>query len=273
MKQIFHSHVVTTVSRADAGNLLAQTLLLNSRYEAVAKIFAAEDSFIISKACWEIFRSPGGQLNDARTVAELTGQEAYLSIGPCLRTVGQKDGELPRELLADCVKGMIQAETYLFAERGFASPKDYDNFWRENYRDSCRRFSIADGRTQSWFAFIAERRPGTDCLFNRCKTVAIHAMPDGTVTASGHFIDSFHELSIAMTTSDGIITACSADLIRVPHVVCRETAAHLSALTGKAVGDITSKAAAACAGGPMGCNHLADLTYHTAKSLQQSSTE
>ena len=262
------------VSRADAGNLLAQTLLLNSRYEAVAKIFAAEDSFIISKA-WL------GNLSLPRRAAERCQNCSRINRARGLfkhRTLfceqwAKKTANCPENCWQDCVKGMIQAETYLFAERGFASPKDYDNFWRENYRDSCRRFSIADGRTQSWFAFIAERRPGTDCLFNRCKTVAIHAMPDGTVTASGHFIDSFHELSIAMTTSDGIITACSADLIRVPHVVCRETAAHLSALTGKAVGDITSKAAAACAGGPMGCNHLADLTYHTAKSLQQSSTE
>jgi len=270
MSRIYHSNVVTTVNKMTPGKLLAQTILLSSGYEAVASLWVAADSFVISEACWEIHRSPGGRLNGGRRVAELAGQEAYFRIGPSLRAVGREDGELPRELLADCVKGIIQAETYLFGERGFATAEDYEDFWRDNYRNACRRYGDVEGSGQSWFEFIGARISDGDCLFNRCKTATIHLLADKAATASGSFIDSFHELSLAVTTDNGFITACSADLIRVPHAVCRETVTHLTALRGKPVGDITSKAAAECAGGPMGCNHLVDLLYHTVKTLRQS---
>lgn len=269
MRQIFHSTIGTTVSRVGPGKLLTQTILMSSRYEAIARVFLDEKSFVISEAGWEIHRSPGGRSNGGKAVTAMAGQEAYLRIGSSLRAVGKEDGELPRELLTDCVKGIIQAETYLFGGRGFASAEDYENFMRGSYRDGCRRFSSTEGRAQSWFEFIADRKTGGDYLFNRYKTAMVYMLADGTVAASGSFIDSFHELSIIMTASDGIITACNADFIRVPHAVCREADAHLMALNGRAVGDITVKAAADCAGGPMGCNHLADLVYHTAKALQQ----
>jgi hypothetical protein len=270
MRQIYHSNIVTNVSRKGNGKLLAQTILLSGGYEAAARMTVAADSFIISQAAWEIHRSPGGCLNGGKTVPGLAGQEAYFKIGPGLRAVGQEDGELPRELLADCVKGIIQAETYLFGERGFASTGDYDAFWQANYRDACRRFSSPEGSAQSWFDFIAERQSGGNCLFNRCKTATVHAGSDGTLSASGSFLDSFHELSIAMNSAAGVITACNAELVRVPHAVCRETAARLAALPGKGLGDITAKVAAECAGGSQGCNHLVDLIYHTVKTLRQS---
>lgn len=270
MSQLYHSNIVTTVRRTGPGEVLAQTILLSSNFEAGAWISLSTDSFRISGAGWEIHRSPGRSLNSRRTVPELVGQEAYFSIGPALRAVGRADGELPRELLADCIKGTIQAETYLFTERGFATAADYDDFWRDNYRNSCRRYSSEEGIAAPWVKFIAERSADGDLLFNRCKTATVHSRSDGTLTVSGSFIDSFHELSLAMTTAGGVITACSGELVRVPHPVCRQTLAHLPALRGQAVAAVSGKTAAECAGGPLGCHHLVDLVYHAAKTLRQA---
>lgn len=273
MSQIYHSNVVTTVSKAAPGQLLAQTLMLSGGYEAVARMTVAADSFIISEAGWEIHRSPGGRLNGGRAVPELAGQEAYFKIGPALKSVGLADGELPRELLADCVKGVIQAETYIFEGRGFANTEEYEAFWRDSYRNSCRRYSSAEGSEQSWFEFIEGRQWGGNCLFSRCKTATVHRLADGRLAANGSFIDSFHELNFAVVTDAGRITSCSAELVRVPHPVCRETEALVAALTGRAMHDITARAAAECAGGPAGCNHLVDIVYHTARTVRHSQEE
>ncbi|MDR3590577.1 MAG: DUF2889 domain-containing protein [Negativicutes bacterium] len=270
MSQIYHSNIVTTVNRIGPGRIIAQTILLSSAYEAAARMILATDSFIISEAAWDIYRSPGRKLNGSSAASPLVGQEAYFSIGPALRAVGRENGELPRELLADCVKGVIQAETHLFGERGFPSAAAYDDFWRDNYRNSCRRYSSDEGIAQSWFEFVADRKAAGDCLFTRCKTASVHAMADGTLSASASFIDSYHELSLFMTSAAGVITGCSAELVRVPHTVCRETLARLAALRGQAVDDINGKAAAESVGGALGCNHLVDLVYHTAKTLRQS---
>ena len=118
MKVLYQSNVSNTVSRISSNQLVSQCLVLNTGYEAVARIKVSTVTFIIEAASWEIYRSPGSRLNGAAVVSELKGVEAYFHAGAALKVVGDIYGELPRELLAECIRGVIQAETYLFEDRG-----------------------------------------------------------------------------------------------------------------------------------------------------------
>ncbi|MDR3566191.1 MAG: DUF2889 domain-containing protein [Negativicutes bacterium] len=272
MKTLWNSQVYTTVSRLGDGELLSKTILLSTGYEVVTHIAAATDSFVISDAGWEIYRSPESRFNGGNRVDALIGRTAYFGLGPILRGVGAADGELPRELLGECVKGIIQAETYLYQERGYSSTKEYETFWRSTYRDICRLYSNFERSSQTWYQHIANRKWG-DSLFTRCKTAVIQEQADRTLLITASFSDSFHELGLNLIINHGVITAADGTYFRAPDAVCFENTTHLTALIGRPAAELTRKAVGECTGGPQGCNHLVDLVGHAIKTWQEAQTK
>lgn len=257
MPLVYSNSFVTTVHRLNAGELIARSHLLATDCEAAASIRAATASFAVSEARWDILRSPEGRLNGGRDVVELQGAEAYLGAGPVLRAATRADGELPRRLLAECVKGIIQSETYLFPDRGFADSETYEADWKKNYTGSCRLYSNRDYHGRSWFEHVAERA-WSDSLFIRCKTATVTAAGEG-LALSGSFSDSFHELGVTLTIADGAIAAAYGNFLRAPDPVCTRTPAVLAALRGRKLADIGKESIGQQIGGPQGCAHLADL--------------
>ena len=269
MKTIYHNNIAISVNRLDAGRLVAQCLLVSTGYEAVATIEAATDSFVIRQADWKVYRSPKAVLNGGGLATALVGTEAYLGAGAALRAVAETAGPLPKELLAECVKGIIQAETYLFSERGFASSDAYEAYWKTRYLNSCRLYSNLERVTHSWYKHVATRDWG-DSLFNRFKTAVVKRREDDSLLVSGGFIDSFHELAAALTVADGVVTDCAGGFLRAPDPVCRENEAHFAALTGRQLDSLTTREIGGVAGGAAGCSHLADLLNHLAGTVRQA---
>ena len=261
METIWQSNIATTVNRVNEHEIQARCVFVSTGYEAVAQITAAVDTFAVQVADWEIYRSPGARLNSRGEAAALLGTEAYLQAASALKTVAGTAGELPKQLLADCVKGIIQAETYLYRERGFPTAETYEAYWKTQYLNSCRAYSNLDRVTHSWSTHIATRAWG-DCLFNRFKPAVVTSCADGSLQISGSFTDSFHELYAALDVVAGVITASSGGFLRAPDPVCRENTAHFAGFTGRAIADLSPRETGRQAGGPQGCNHLVDLVNH-----------
>lgn len=257
MTLIYQSNFVTTVHRLNAAEMLARSHLLSTDREAVASIKAATASFDIAEARWDVLRSPGGALNGGREVGELKGTKAYLGAGAALRAATRGDGELARQLLAECVKGAIQAETYLYRDRGFASSDVYESEWKKSYTGSCRLYSNRDYKGRSWYEHVADRA-WSDNLFIRCKTAAVRAGRGG-LAVSGSFSDAFHELGITVDVADGVVVAATGNFLRAPDPVCRQTPETLPALVGQEISALSREAAGHLVGGAQGCAHLADL--------------
>lgn len=269
MSITYQSNIYTTVTRSAPGEMLAQSTLLSTGYEAVARIKAATADYMIKEARWDVYRSPEGRQNGGRDVAALQGVEAYFQAGAALRAVGKTEGDLPRDMLAESVRGIIQAETYLVEDRGFPSTEDYEAFWKENFGNSCRLYSNPALISQTWYEYIADRKWG-DVLFNRSKTAIVRQQEGTTLYASGGFSDSFHELGVKLTLQEGLVTLCSGEFLRAPDPICRENMTHLAQLKGKAVTSLTKQEIGMVAGGSQGCHHLVDLLSHVARSLQEA---
>lgn len=268
MEVLYQSNVFSSVKKVHSEELLASSSFLSTELEAVAQLRADIKSFRITEARWDIFRSPGDVLNGGRNLDELKGVEAYFSAGGALRkAAGDEGGGLPRELLADCVRGIIQAETFVFTGRGYPTAKEYEQYWDGMYLDSCRYYSNLDRVQRKWFDYV-DSSMGRTCLFNRSKSCVVYRQPGGELSAFGAFSDSFHELGVHVSfTGEGVITSSTGNFLRAPDQVCFENSAHLSLLVGKSIAGIGKKEVAVEVGGPQGCSHLVDLIYDVGKAV------
>ncbi len=258
-----------TASRRNGVVVVAESHLLSTGWEAVATLTATVDTFRITAARWDICRSPGGAGNGGRDVPALLGTEAYLGAGPALRAALQGDGDVAYSLMAECVKGIIQSETYLFRERGYADAAALQAFWKKNAAGSCHLYSNLARVTRSWNEYVAGRAR-TDHLFSRFKTASVAAGSGGVTTILGTFCDSFHEFVLSLAAADGVVTSCAGTFLRFPDPVCAETVANLAALAGRPVAGLSKAFVGDCIGGPAGCSHMADLLLHMVRTAEET---
>lgn len=268
MATLCQSNYFTSVTK-NGGEIIARSQLLTTGLEAVATITAAADTFRIVAARWDICRSPGGARNGGRDVPALLGVEAYMGAGPALRDALKADGDVAYSLVAECVKGIIQTETYLFIERGYADAAALQAYWKKNAVGSCHLYSNIPRISRSWSEYIAVRA-WTDNLFCRFKTAEVTGGPEGVTGIRGSFFDSFHEFVLTLAIAGDTAAACDGDFLRAPDPVCIETLANLAALAGRPVADLTKAFVAGRIGGPSGCSHMTDLLLHMLRTAEES---
>ncbi|NLV15752.1 MAG: DUF2889 domain-containing protein [Syntrophomonadaceae bacterium] len=269
MKCVFNASHFTTVIRKD-NELLAQSVYLSTSIEAIGMVRADVSSFMINGAEWEIYRSPDNLLNELADVPELKGTEAFLNVGQALRDViGDRGGGLPRELLAECIRGLIQAETFVYQERGYSSPEAYDNYWEELSADYCRYFTNLDKVEKHWRDHVGPFERGRS-LYNRCKKSEVWVGQDGRISSGGSFIDSYHELCVQIRIdSRGVIEECQGNFLRAPDRICFENADNLNIMIGQNLADLSKRQIGGDLGGPQGCFHLVDLVYDIGQAVNE----
>ncbi|NLI12866.1 DUF2889 domain-containing protein [Pelotomaculum propionicicum] len=268
MKYIFQRNWFSSVKSLGKQQLLAETNLIGTEIEAVGRLVIDKSTFVIKEAGWEVSRSPGGLLNGGRDVPELIGATAYFNAGGDLRrAVGGEAGGLARELLAECTRGIIQAETFLYVERGFGTPENYGAYWEREFLNSCRYYSNLDRISRRWPEYVGGYCPGTS-LYKRAKNCSVFKAAGKTVT-SGVFSDSFHEMNVWLEISrEGTVAECGGSFLRAPDQVCFENAGLLGRLRGLTVSGLSKKQIAGVIGGSGGCDHLVDLVNDLFRVLE-----
>ncbi|TEB17964.1 hypothetical protein Psfp_00087 [Pelotomaculum sp. FP] len=267
MKLIYQKSWFCSVKRIHSGELLAEASVLGTELEATGRLKADQSSFEIKDARWEVFRSPAGIFNGSQEAPGLKGTTAYFNAGRDLRReVGEHAGGLARELLAECVKGIIQSETFLFRERGFPTLKSYCEHWRKFQVDTCRYQSNLHRVTRWWNEYVDGLQHGLN-LFNRSKNCAVYLLADGLIVHSG-FSDSYHELGLLSRLDlAGRVEECSGSFLRAPDQVCFECALLPGRLKGLVLTECAKKQLSEIVGGPQGCEHLVDLAEELRKAV------
>jgi len=267
MELIYQKSWFCSVKGIHSGELLAEATVLGTEIEATGRLRVDKTSFEIKDARWEVFRSPGGIFNGSNEAPGLQGATAYFNIGPDLRrAVGDAAGGVAQDLLRECVRGIIQSETFLFRERGFPTLKAYCEHWRKSQTDTCRYQSNLDRVTRWWDEYVSGLKHGLN-LFNRSKNCVVYLLADGFVVHSG-FSDSYHELGLSCALDlAGRVKACSGKFLRAPDQVCFECASLPSGLKGLALTACTKKQLAEIVGGTQGCEHLVDLLEELRKTV------
>ena len=270
MEHVFQKSWFCSVTTLDDGRLLAETTLIGTDIEALGRLVIERDNFIIREAAWEVNRSPEGALNGGGTIQGLRGVTAYFNSGGDLRReAGDIAGGLVREMLAECVRGIIQAETFLYRERGYPTPEAYGEYWEKSYLNSCRYYSHLHRISRKWPEYVGGYYTAKK-LYARFKNCSILRVSGGYM-ATGIFNDSFHEMGITVKLNDhGMVLDIQGNFLRAPDPVCFENAARLETLKGTVLSGFNKKDVIKKIGGPCGCDHLADLVYDLVKGLRKA---
>lgn len=267
MKLIYQRNWFCMVNGINEDDILAETFLVGTEIEAAGRLIVDKKTFEIKEAIWEVYRSPGNKFNGSNVVSGLKGATAYFSIGKELRrTVGDEAGGLAREMLAECIRGIVQAETFLYSERGFSTPDDYGKYWERHYLNSCRYYSNLDRVSRIWSEYVKNFQREAN-FFNRAKSCSVFRQPVG-LNVVGSLSDSFHEMGVVIDVDDeGRVTDCRGDFLRAPDKVCFENDSFLQDLKGIVLLHCGKKQIGKVIGGPQGCDHLVDLVNDMARAV------
>lgn len=265
MTNVFQRHWFVTVERETPGGLLrAQTIYCGTTDgETVVTLRVVPETFEITEAYLESFSPPVMKID----VNELIGVKAYLNSGPAIKDALKDLGNFPRSLIAETVRGIVQAETFLWKERGFASLEEYNTYWEKMYVGSCRYYSNLDRVGKSWGEYVPFNRNSN--LFSRFKSQLVYQSPGYGYRISGQLSDSFHEVSVGLAFNQHFeIIEAHGQLLRGPDDVCREATAYIHKLPGQAVDDLSKKCIANLLGQGNGCVHLIDTIHDSIETIK-----
>jgi hypothetical protein len=257
--------------RLEEQKLLVEVTYCGTDREACARLVVDPETFAVREAAWEKYRTPQGAGCKTLNLPQLAGMEAYFNCGGIMReALAPLQDSCANGLFAEAVRGLIQAETFLYKERGFSSAEAYEHNWNSLYVNSCRYYSNLDRVTQGWYEHVGcITRTGS--LFNRMKTQVLY-LQDNSYLLAGHLNDSFHGVSVELELEKDsfMVKSARGDLLRAPDCVCGEAAGLMKELEGKNLGGIKKKDIARLLGGGNACVHLIDLVSDGLETLELS---
>lgn len=264
MPVIFNAAKNLLVTRTGENELLIETTLLTTDTEAIGWITTDVKGLIIKECCYAIYRAPYGETGTFE-VPDLVGVEAYLNSGSDIKRVLGKPGmEVARDLIAECIRGAVQGESFFYQERGFANSLDYEAHWENIYQDSCLYYTDVKSHVdQKWLEYLGD---GQRChnLFNRSKNVTLSQVDDGRIINAYH-IDTFHELGIKLfLDGQGRVREAAGNFLRAPHKKCWGNSVLPERFIGCHLSSMQKRDIAILAGGSPGCSHMVDLFYEAA---------
>ena len=270
MGLLYQKSIRCSVRRQDDGKCVSESVLLATDGEMTARIVFAAEDFRICQAESEVLRTGTCYQAGRQTISGLIGAEAYFGVSEALKRAFPSSGQtLERSLFAECVKGAIQSETYLYKLRGFPDFTAYQAKWELTHPNSCRYYSNLDTVERHWSEYIGDAVRKTD-LFSRHKNVSVWRLENGRLRASGSFLDSFHELGIMVELeAEGIITCFDAGFVRAPGRICFESAKQARPFVGQNIDKLTRSFINQGLGGGAGCAHLLDIAQEAFGCLGQ----
>jgi hypothetical protein len=269
MQCLLQRIIQTRVSRGEGGMIVAETAGMEKGVEQTVILTVEPDSFLVRKARLETFVTPA---NEAIIhLQQLRGVKAYLDGGSGLKSALKSlDGPVAA-LVAEAVRGVVQAETYLLNERGFKSPAEYNRYWETMYSGYCRYYSNLDRVKHQWDEYAGSGKKSGQ-LFLRSKTYLLYRLGPNHYLAIGSLVDTFHEINVRLETNNAVIRLAEGNFLRVPDQVCTEAARFLTNLEGIDIRLCQKKELAGSLGGGHGCIHLIDVINDAIDALNSLST-
>jgi len=267
MRNLVQRHWFTNVRQVKSGGELdAQTVYCGTDGEICTCLTVDPVSLKIKKATLEEY-VPRVRIIE---IHKLHGIEAYLNCGPQLRSGLDGYGDFTRTLFAETVRGIIQAETFIWKERGFPSPAEYSQHWEDFYRGSCYYYSNLEQISQKWDEYTSCNRSPN--LFNRFKHLSVNEEPGPVYRVNMELSDSFHEISVNLTTDHNFkVIRANGNILRSPDKICRNTTTTLKNLIELNLIRLNKKQVASLLGKGNGCVHLIDIVYDVVETMKIAS--
>lgn len=269
MEFLFQRFWHSFAERQDEKYIIARTSYLDTRVEREIMLRIEAGSLAIEEAYLLRLGRPGMMADSREELKALKGIKAYLGSGPELRQAMRSvEDELERSLLNDTVVAVVQAESFLYRERGYNDAAEYTKAWEEFYVGSCRYYSNLERVKVSWGGFIGAH--GRDSrLFDRCKTQLLSREDNGSYRINASLIDSFHHVTACLQFGEDLVLRQAwADMPRVPDKVCQESMGSISNIVGQKLLGMPKRELARLLEGGQGCVHLIDLLHDSGRTLE-----
>ncbi len=240
--------------------LVSRCLVLQRSWEAEAILKMDVATFKIEMAECEIHYKSSPRSDVYETLPELEGCSGYIEGKRALNQLRDRpNGEIMRYLFTQCINGVIQAETYVYRQRGFVTPDHYNKYWDKLEENGCRMYSNIAPDDLPWMDYAAPLTR-TKNLFNRFKRVNI-IMEGNTASVAASFSDSYHELQVALNMSidDFLVSDCTVDFVRAPGAACFDNGVHAAKLVGQSLLTIEKRRLIDIFGKSQGCYHVVDI--------------
>ncbi len=255
-------------ARLDGKELISDATYCGTDRELTARLNVEPASLRISKAVWEVYRAPGFDGPRACEIPQIRGVEAYFGCGSEIRNgLAFLNDLFAEELFMEAVRAVIQAETFLYKERGFSAAEEFEKYWTDNFKNSCRYYSNLDQVSRDWYEHVGyDKRYGN--LFNRTKTQILFK-DNISYTLAGYFNDSFHGLAVELALSEsGMVENAGGKILRAPDSICKEAPVYLNNIIGKKLTLLSKKDIVSLLGNSQGCIHLIDLVTGGAETFR-----
>ena len=252
-------------NRLSEEELISQAMFLSTRYDCSATICATKKDLKLTQAYYFIHRCPDMSKRGETTIPELVGLERSDGIKAvkALKDFGD-DGKV-KELLLECIRGLLQADTYLFDVFGFKTREEYQIQWQEDRPNYCRAYWKELPPIEEWGIHIgAYDHHRTENYYTKYKNYVILQKNETEAMISGTYNDSFHEMYGELTYDLSIRNINFFDVItcRAPHALCYELSHTASeSFIGKPIDSFSKREIGKILGGAPGCFHVVDVVY------------
>lgn len=269
MELIYQRFWHSKVSRIEKDKVVSITDFLDTYSEIRTVLEIGIKDFLISDAFVETFRQKGHNLEEALTYhPPIQGIKAYFGAGRPVKEAMNTHPQFTEPVLEN-IMAVIQAEAYLYQEKGFETPQAYDDFWDEIAKGSCKYYSNRE-QVQEMFMDTIQPKQRSSKLFGRYRNVAVFSKGNDKLQVNINFSDSFHEMAIIFTCQgkEFNVSEVQGWMLRCPDRVCRQAVLDLQGIIGLDLAAAREKDITKRTGGGQGCTHLGLMMVDAAKALQ-----
>ncbi len=255
----------------DSKIMIAESRYLDSNQERYLRLLVDISTFKILQAYADGGTIFGKERLGPIYLNSLEGIYASINEGASINQALQEVQEdtLTVSLVKDVIRTLIQAETFVCQERGFATSKEYSDYWEDVYRGRCCYYSNLDRISRTWDE-VASEFNREHLLFSRFRSQHLYDIGKLGYLIIGNMLDTVHELSVIIKCNrQGIIEEVNSDLTRVTDKICQEAKDFCKHLYGKEAFRLSKKETANLLGSNEGCTHLIDLTYDGLETFSQ----
>lgn len=241
-------------------SVVSLSMYLDRNQEIRGYIQADTETYMIQDAWCETVKSHDAGKTGIVSLDFMKGMNAHID-GKRKASVILKSSYDPdiRYIMEQCFNGLIQAESYIYRERGFVSREHYNKYWDVLEKNGCRMYSHPSEKDLRWMDYIPQYERKR-LLFSRFKNFEIEQRGDHC-RGRGRFIDSYHEIyaDIAFDRISGLLEECNIYYVRAPGESCFSNDSHGKKLEGMKLSELTGRNIVDMFGRSEGCYHLVEI--------------
>lgn len=260
---------------------------------SVEENFKAKKTIAVIKVNVETFIIESAYINidgHKTMVPNIIGTLGYIQGKKTLkRALKESPFEKYTDLFIQCISALIQAETYVYRERGYQTEEEYNRYWDLLEDNGCRMYSHSRKALRKgdlpWMSYVPDNF-NKNPIFAREKNYEVISYQDesedktedflsknlfGLISLKGHLKDDYHEMILEIITDlNCIVKNSKINFIKAPGKSCYSNKENQNNLKSLNLKEIEKHQIIDAFGGCDGCYHIVEMAIDMADVIKGS---